>query len=324
MDYIRIESIEDINPDKISIRDLKKRYIDANGNRYKARFNLNTRKIEIVRLALSREEAERVRVEILQNRMDLKRRSSLQQVSAPPYESEMVAGEDSLTSSEDLWQDSIPESTQRVAGPPLTEDRNITTVELPMEISPEKEEGPTLTYFNEDIFVKECIADLQKVKGRQSAMINFLKKTNLYEGSLKNSIDDILRHMDVDCWQKADDTINFYRELISYPRPITYYLAKLPEKKRKILDRSDDDFERMKMVQRWELQEELESTYRKILEITTSVESLLKENVSETYLKNLTAHHRQLVTDAEAGCEILLKECREHLAMIAKWIEKYP
>ncbi|MCW7494085.1 hypothetical protein ND861_15670 [Leptospira sp. 2 VSF19] len=48
--YIKIESISDIDPIKLSISQIQQRYIDKDNNRYALRFNKDTRRIEILKL----------------------------------------------------------------------------------------------------------------------------------------------------------------------------------------------------------------------------------------------------------------------------------
>ncbi len=48
--YIKIDSITDIDPLKLSISQIQQRYIDKDNNRYALRFNKETRRIEILKL----------------------------------------------------------------------------------------------------------------------------------------------------------------------------------------------------------------------------------------------------------------------------------
>ncbi|TGM52156.1 LIC_10450 family protein [Leptospira vanthielii] len=48
--YIKIESISEIDPIKLSISQIQQRYIDKDNNRYALRFNKDTRRIEILKL----------------------------------------------------------------------------------------------------------------------------------------------------------------------------------------------------------------------------------------------------------------------------------
>lgn len=55
--YIPINTIKDIDLSKISFSNINNRYIDKDGNRFATRFNLRSRKVHIVRVALGADEA---------------------------------------------------------------------------------------------------------------------------------------------------------------------------------------------------------------------------------------------------------------------------
>ena len=55
--FIQIDSIDDIDLSRVSVGNINDRYIDKEGNRYATRFNLRTRKIDIIRIALGNDEA---------------------------------------------------------------------------------------------------------------------------------------------------------------------------------------------------------------------------------------------------------------------------
>lgn len=60
-EYIRVDSIHDIDPNKLSLSYVGKKFIDKENNRFSIRFNKDTRKMEIVRLVVrqsSKPEAE--------------------------------------------------------------------------------------------------------------------------------------------------------------------------------------------------------------------------------------------------------------------------
>ncbi|MES0488947.1 MAG: hypothetical protein ABUK01_03080 [Leptospirales bacterium] len=55
--YTKIESLKDIDLSKINLGNINDRYIDESGNRFATRFNIRSRKIQIVRIALGQDEA---------------------------------------------------------------------------------------------------------------------------------------------------------------------------------------------------------------------------------------------------------------------------
>lgn len=64
-EFIFIRSIEDVDPKKLTIRDLNKKFIDENGRKYAIKFDLKTKKVQFVRIASSYVEAQRIKQEIL-------------------------------------------------------------------------------------------------------------------------------------------------------------------------------------------------------------------------------------------------------------------
>lgn len=59
--YISIETTADIDLSRITLQTIENRYVDPQGRRYATRFNIRSHKIEIVPIALGREEAILVR-----------------------------------------------------------------------------------------------------------------------------------------------------------------------------------------------------------------------------------------------------------------------
>ncbi|MDH5721372.1 MAG: hypothetical protein OEZ13_12265 [Spirochaetia bacterium] len=55
--YLKIKTPKDIELKKVSLANINNRYVDEEGNRYATRFNLRTRKIDIIRIALGIDEA---------------------------------------------------------------------------------------------------------------------------------------------------------------------------------------------------------------------------------------------------------------------------
>ena len=67
--YIPINSVDDIDVSRISLATINNRYIDRSGNRYATRFNKRTRKIDIVRIALGKEEALQAKVSRISSKL---------------------------------------------------------------------------------------------------------------------------------------------------------------------------------------------------------------------------------------------------------------
>lgn len=75
--YVRIESVEDIDTSKIGIGNIDNRYIDAKGRRFATRFNKRKRQVEIVRIALGFDEANEIKRKNIDENEDLVHLNSL-------------------------------------------------------------------------------------------------------------------------------------------------------------------------------------------------------------------------------------------------------
>lgn len=64
--YKAINSIDDIDISRITLGDINQRYIDEHGNRFATRFNIRTRKIQIVRIALGEDEAKNAKGKLVE------------------------------------------------------------------------------------------------------------------------------------------------------------------------------------------------------------------------------------------------------------------
>jgi len=328
VDYIYINSINDIQPEKISIRQLNKKYIDKMGNRYATKFNLKTKKVEIVRLATSKEEALRLREEIRREKLIEKpgrggilSGSKLDQNMPDYFKSddsfetpssffetnassrELQSPQDSGISSEDF--DPYLMDVDR-GGLGSFEKRNLTGV-----------------VFYEKPFIDKCISEIQKTKERQNAFINYIKKTKLFDREEKERFDELEREIDIECWQRGEKAVNYHRELYSYPRPINYYLARVPSDKKKVLESKKEE-EKLDLVRRWELQEVFEKTFSLFFRTTEKAYFLLQEKISHDAFSNLPAQTQQLLKDSRTSCEIVMQASKEILQEIKIWRNKFP
>jgi len=97
-DYIPIESVSDIDVMKLSVRDLDKRYIDRSGNRYALRFNMKTRRPEVVQIVSNRLEARRLQQTIRQEKVQKTpvQRAEREEMSLPPMIPQFVPDEEAF------------------------------------------------------------------------------------------------------------------------------------------------------------------------------------------------------------------------------------
>jgi hypothetical protein len=74
-EYIFVRSIDEVDPKKLTIRDLNKKFIDQEGRKYAIKFDLETKQIKFVRLAGSYQEALKIKQEIQKEKFIEKKES---------------------------------------------------------------------------------------------------------------------------------------------------------------------------------------------------------------------------------------------------------
>src|SRR4030042_634774 len=68
---------------------------------------------------------------------------------------------------------------------------------------------------------------------RKIEIIKIVTKDNKTES---NQLEDIFRNLEIDGMQGVDNLTNYQKELINYPRSLTYYQAKMDDRGRDIID----------------------------------------------------------------------------------------
>ncbi len=309
MDFIPINSIADIDPDNISIRDINKRYIDRDGNRYATRFNLQTRRVEVVRIVKTRAEAQRVSQQIKRQRLET-RRAERQPVAAP----------DDLTERLD-----VPDEHTDLAPPPTLHTPDFDDLaggDDPLAPSEPAAAGPSMQdqVFVEQHLIDEIVSHLSRCKERQQVVMNNLKNSRCFDTG--GELSDLTREIDVDCWQASDNAINYHKELYGYPRSVAQYLIRLTPEERTRVDALPDDAAQMEVIRRLESRRAFEDVYQKVLSTSNRMLEMV-QSVPEETAATLMAAQRQQLEDATASTEILLSEVHEKIHQIEHWKKRY-
>lgn len=288
MEYIPIGSIDELDPLKISIRDINKRYIDREGNRFATRFNLHTRKVEIVRIVKGRAEALRVRDEVRRSSREEAPigRPVKRQPDAVAVE-ETEAGEDALS----------------------LESRTL--------------EGISNEAFDEAKYIEETVQDVEKIRERILGILNNIKRSTIFEHKKDASFSQVEREADSEVITRLEKTVNNHKELFQYPRSISYYASRLSHAHKEKLDALQSDEEKLHWIRRWETQEDLTATYNKVEEFATRLKIVL-DGIPETEITHLHATQIQGFRDAKSSTTFLIQNAVDRLAHVNDWKARYP
>ena len=299
-EYLPIDSVDDLDPAKISLQDINKKYIDRNGMRYATRFNLKTRKVEIVRIVKGRQEAEMIRRQVVQHRTEATRTRE-EAISYSNDGADLAGGTD------------VPE----FGDPALSSQESFA-----MGGRGPHPDLDASAVFVERQFIEDCASDFEKVKERLQGIMNFIKNSRHFEAHRSEPLSEAFRKVDVDGIQRSENAINYYKELMAYPRPVSYYISRMPAEQKAKLDSVEGDDEKMVFVRRWETQTSFRDTYAKILETTEQLLSVLN-GVPGEELDQLPHAQHQAFDDARAAATFLLENCQVRIEKIRIWKHKF-
>jgi hypothetical protein len=352
MAYTYINSIDDLDPNRIPITDLKKKYIDKEGNRYAARFNPASMRVEIVYLVSSKEEALRLRQDIRRKRKEYEddgegdysglteqgmsestesyqsadpssRFPATTPVFIPDEGNISPDGEDSYNQIPKPYQASSSQNNMLDLSndhfDPYNDDEHFSITESE-EQTPVfgKEADEKYRPFYESRFLEETNKLLDKTNDRLFAIVNSTKKARIFEFYKATEYFDLTRQIDGEARQSLEKTMNLYKEIALYPRPLNYYLARISDEKKVALDLIDDEEKKFEKVKRWELQAAFRETFKLVLHYSELFHSLLN-GIPEEKMAVLPRDQQNLIKNSLTSAELVIFHCKETLGQVTYW-----
>lgn len=283
-EYIFIRSIDEVDPKKLSIRDLNKKFIDENGRKYAIRFDLKTRKIEFVRIASSYIEAQKIKQEILKN----KTLNSEMEFSTPSSEENIKE-----TSSDFDFQ-----------------TKNNQNINFDFNFSEE-------SIFDENQFFIELEKITKKNIDSLKAIEKGINRSQLVETnhSLISHFLEIQKEIEVKCFELGEEAIKFLKEILYFPRTLNYYLSKAPDTIRKKIENKSTS-EQFEYLKRYEIHKYFKELLNNVLLLTKKLENFFYQ------LPPIERDKRPLIDLTSSFSEI--KESTEYLnEKLNQWYTKY-
>lgn len=265
--FIRIRDISQLDLSKISVYDLGNRYIDAGGNMFGLRYNRADKKIEVIKIIRTP-----ARGAGYYNQMMLRRRSA---------ESSARQG------SGDGGEDAVLEEGEEYG-------EVMGSADAPASM------GAAGGDFNPDAFITETLQMMEGHKGRLNGIVMNVKNSNIVPVTDKMAstyLIDVFRSIDMDGVQRIDSVINNNKEFSSYPRSITYYLAKLDTRSKNIVDRLDNDSAKMRFIYLSEMFFAIRGLYRPLKQVFADLQGYLEQKEREE-IARLSYYEEKYFQDA--------------------------
>ena len=280
--FIKINDISDVDPSKTTVYDLNTRYIDSRGNMYSLKYNRNERKIEIVRIIRTPAN------------------------SAPFYEQKIRESKKTL---------------QYASADTNTSSDNLDESEG--ELTDGIEDSIDEYEFEPDTFINETLESMKTHKERLSVIIANIDNPQILsvinEG--ENDLESIFRNIEIDGIMRIDKVFNLHKEIASYPRSATHYLAKLDNKDKNFAESLDNEKQQMKYIFLNEMSHSIRNLYRTLKKIINDVQIYFKD-INTKDMTNLTHLDKQNIDDAKTSIDNTVSEINRILDR-TKLLEEY-
>src|SRR5690606_26001993 len=123
---------------------------------------------------------------------------------------------------------------------------------------------------------------------------------------------------DVEVFQPLEKLSNYLKELTSYPRAINYYTAKFEKSKRDDLAMAVNDKDKIVLVMRWEMQEDLTGLVGKLKALSHSLLDVLNLK-TETHIKQLQYQNQLMFTDAKNATIFCSQDIEKLIKDVENW-----
>lgn len=164
--------------------------------------------------------------------------------------------------------------------------------------------------FNPEAFTNGVLEAMKTHKNRLHGIMMNIKNSKIVPESDRmefNTLDSFFRNLDIDGIRGIDKLLDGHRELVSYPRSISYYQSKLDAAGRKIFDSLGEDSKKMQFVYFMEIYTSVKALYMSILATLKDL-SLFLEGKNIDASKSVTPSEKQNYQDAATSIENTIKE----------------
>lgn len=183
---------------------------------------------------------------------------------------------------------------------------------------------------NEEDFVPETFIEntmelVRTHRERLKGIIMNIRNSNIVLKEQKtesNQLDDIFRNLEIDGIQAAENLASYQKELINYPRSLTYYQAKMDERGRSIIETlAGSDRKVMRFIYLAEMLDNIRVLYGTIGKSVRGIKSFLEERNPDE-MKWVTNHERQSFRDGMVSIDTTITEI-EKLQDDLRHLEEY-
>ncbi len=190
------------------------------------------------------------------------------------------------------------------------------------------EDGPSEDaegFYNPESFIEKTMEMAKTHRERLKGIMMNIRNSNVITKENKtesNQLEDIFRNIDIDGMQGIDNLVNYQKELINYPRSLTYYQAKMDDRGRAIIDTlASGNRKVIRFIYLAEMLDNITRLYRNIDRMIKALKAFFDEkNLDDA--KWVSTHERQSFKDGMVSINTTINEI-ETLLDDLKQLEEY-
>lgn len=298
-DFIYIDDKSQIDTSKTTVYDMNKRYVDSKGNMYGLKYNRVTRKVEIIQLLrTSSDRADAIRSRMIENRRHAR------------YSRSQDNDETSDENTELNEEDNITESGLNSNGN-NTDQSVVYSYNNVSEDSSDDFDQP----FHPDRFVDFLFSSVKLHRERFNTIISNINKSQIITHQDRhnhNEYEDLNRTLDIESYKKLEEITNIQKELVEYPRPVSYYVSRISRTAQRILQGIPDEKSKLHYILLCEVNDFFREIYKSFLSIIDRYQEIISQ-AGNTEEKIKVVQRKQFLADAQITLGNTKKEVQKIL-----------
>lgn len=193
--------------------------------------------------------------------------------------------------------------------------------------SEEKQSAGIKMPFNASNFINSTLELMKTHKERLNGIAMNIRNSKIVTESDRmelNTLEGLLRNIEIDGTRRIEKILENQKELISFPRSLSYYQSRLNTLGRKIFDSLSDDERKMKFIYCSEMHNSFKNLYNAILKVMKDLQAYLDEKDIDE-MKHITHLEKQSVIDAKTSLANTIKEISKllnEISLLEEYISK--
>jgi len=170
--------------------------------------------------------------------------------------------------------------------------------------------------YDPEKFIEKVISYAETHKARILGIIKNIDDSGIFSKDNKqelNEYNDIVRNLEIEGIQQLERLETYYKELVNYPRTITYYQTKMDNTQKRIFEKIAANQEQaMRFIYFYEMSINIKGVYDNVKKHTSLLDAVtVKKSFDEK--PTVTKYHKQSFLDARTSIENTLSDVEEIL-----------